>query len=242
MALGTLVCGVVCYLAGQCALLYLVAFVGDFAVPRTVSSGPLWRTGPALAADLGLLVAFGLQHSLMARQSCKGVWGKRVPAALERSAYVLASALALGLLFWGWRPLPALVWRVTAPWAQVLLWALFGLGWAIVVASTFHLGHFELFGLGQAWRRFRGQPAPAQAFRDPGLYRLVRHPLMLGFLLAFWAAPRMDLGHLVFTCGMTLYILAGTLFEERDLRRSLGRAYEDYRKRVPMLLPWTRRR
>ena len=241
MGLLILACGVVCYASFLLAFLYLMAFLGDFGVPRTVSSGPALAAGPALAQDLALLLGFGLQHSLMARQGFKRVWTRLVPAALERSVYVLASSLALALLFRYWRPLPAAVWTVTTPALSGLLWAVFGLGWAVVLASSFHLSHAGLFGLSQVWQHFRGQPAQSPPFRTPGLYRLVRHPLMLGFLLAFWATPRMDAGHLLFAAVMTLYILAGTHFEERDLRRSLGPDYEAYRQRVPRLLPWPRR-
>ncbi len=242
MGLLVLVCGALCYAGFLAAFTYLVGFVGDFAVPRTVSSGPLVPAGTALAVDLALLAAFGLQHSLMARQGFKRGWIRLVPPALERSVYVLASSLALALLFWGWRPLPAPVWNLTAPGARWAMEGVFWLGWVMVLVSTFHLSHGGLFGLSQAWRRFRGQPERELSFRTPGLYRLVRHPLMLGFLLAFWATPSMDAGHLLLASGMTLYILVGTHFEEKDLRRTLGPDYEAYRREVPMLLPLPRRR
>jgi len=237
-----LVCGIVCYLGFLAAFLYLIAFVGDLGVPRTVSHGPIWPAGPALALDLALLAGFGLQHSVMARPGFKRLWIRLVHPALERSVYVLAASLALALLFGWWRPLPAPVWEVTAPLPRGVLLGTFWLGWAVVLASSFHLSHAGLFGLSQPWRHWQGLPERDLPFRTPGLYRLVRHPLMLGFLLAFWATPRMDLGHLVFTLGMTVYILVGTRLEERELRRSLGKAYDDYRRRVPMLVPLPRPR
>jgi protein-S-isoprenylcysteine O-methyltransferase Ste14 len=243
MGLLVLACGIGCYLAFLAALGYLVAFVGDLGVARSVSSGPALPWGAALAVDLGLLLGFGLQHSLMARAGGKRFWARRLAPELERSAYVLCSSLALGLLFLGWRPLPAPLWTLSAAGPRVLLWTLFWAGWALVLASSCQLSHASLFGLSQAWRRFRGLPAQDLPFRTPVLYRLVRHPLMLGFLVAFWATPRMDVGHLLFALGMTGYILIGTHFEERDLRRTLGATYEAYRRRVPMLLPrpWGRR-
>lgn len=234
--------GVICYGAFLAAFAYLVAFVGDLGVPRSLGHGPEQARLPALAGNLALLLVFGLQHSLMARPGCKRMLTRLLPQALERSVYVLASCLALGLLFLGWRPLPAPVWQVAAAGPRLLLWALFALGWGVVLASSFQLSHAGLFGLSQVWRHFRGLPEEALAFRTPGLYRLVRHPLMLGFLLAFWATPRMDAGHLLFAGAMTGYILIGTRLEERELRRSLGAAYDAYRARVPMLLPWPRPR
>jgi len=232
--------GVFCYLAVLVALAYLVGFVGDLGVARSVSRGPVLPWGAALFRDLALLLGFGLQHSLMARKGFKRSWTRMLPPALERSVYVLCSSLALGLLFRAWSPLPAPVWEVAAPLGHWLLWLLFSSGWALVVASSFQLSHAGLFGLSQVWRQARGLPEGALPFRSPGLYRLVRHPLMLGFLLAFWATPRMDAGHLLFAAGMTGYILVGLHFEERDLRRTLGPAYAAYRERVPMLLPWPR--
>lgn len=242
MARVVFVGGVVCYAAFLAAFLYLIGFVGDLGVPRSVSTGPLLPWSAALAQDLALLLAFGLQHSVMARPGFKRAWTRTVPAALERSAYVLCTCLVLVLLFLGWRPLPAPVWAVAAGPARAALWAVFALGWALVLASSFHLSHAELFGLAQSWRGYRGLAHREPAFRTPGLYRLVRHPLMLGFLLAFWATPRMDAGHLLFAMAMSCYILVGTRFEERDLRRSLGDEYAAYCRRVPMLLPLPRRR
>lgn len=231
-----------CYGLFLVVFLVLVVFVGDLGGARSVSSGPAVCWAEALARDLTVLLVFGLQHSLMARQAFKRAWTRRVSPALERSTYVLVSCLALALLFWAWRPLPARIWEVTAPVARGGLWVMFGAGWILALASTFQLNHGALFGLSQVWHHFRGRPNPEVAFQTPGLYRLVRHPLMLGFLVAFWATPSMDAGHLLFATVMTLYILVGTHFEERDLKRSLGPAYEAYRHRVPGLLPLPRPR
>jgi len=234
--------GVVCYGAFLCTFGYLVAFVGDLGVPRSIAVGPAVPWPEALGRDLGLLLAFGLQHSLMARQGFKRAWSRVVPQALERSVYVLASCLVLAALFLGWRPLPSTVWEVPAGAGRAVLQGMAFLGWAVALASSFHLSHAGLFGLEQAWLGARGLAPRDPPFRTPGLYRLVRHPLMLGFLLAFWATPRMDAGHLLFAAAMTGYILVGTRCEERDLRRCLGGRYAEYCRRVPMLLPWPRRR
>ncbi len=242
MGFVALLYGSFCYLAFLAAFGYLVGFVGDLGVPRSVSLGPPAGAGAAALGDAGLLALFALQHSLMARPACKRILARILPDALERSTYVLASSLALGLLFRFWRPLPAPVWELANPLARGLLWALFWAGVLLALASTFLISHADLFGLGQAWRRFRGRPEPERGFQACGLYRHVRHPLMSGFLLAFWATPRMTLGHLLFAVAITGYILAGTWLEERDLVRTLGPAYGDYRRRVPRFIPWPRRR
>ena len=242
MGFVALLYGSFCYLAFLAAFGYLVAFVGDLGVPRSVSLGPPAASGAAALGDAGLLALFALQHSLMARAGWKRIQDRFLPAGLERSTYVLASSVALGLLFWLWRPLPAPVWDLSPPLARGLLRALFWSGVLLALASTFLISHADLFGLGQAWRRFRGRPEPARGFQACGLCRHVRHPLMSGFLLAFWATPRMSLGHLLFAAGITGYILAGTWLEERDLVRTLGPAYADYRRRVPRFIPrpWRR--
>ena len=231
-----------CYLAFLAAFGYLVAFVGDLGVPRSVSAGPAGPPGQALALDLALLALFGLQHSLMARPAFKRAWTRIVPAAAERSTYVLLSSLALALLFRFWRPIPGAVWDLRHPLLRLGAWACFWAGVALALASTFMISHADLFGLRQAWFRFRGLPYREPPFRLTALYARVRHPLMLGFLAAFWAAPRMTLGHLVFAAGMTGYILAGTLLEERDLLRQLGPGYAEYRRQVPRFfpVPWRR--
>jgi len=234
--------GLLCYLAFLAAFGYLVAFAGDLGVPRSVSAGPPGPAGPALAADLALLALFAAQHSLMARPGFKRAWTRIVPPAAERSTYVLLSSLALALLFRCWRPIPGTVWELRQPLAQLAVRAVFWAGAALALASSFLISHADLFGLRQAWCRFRARPYREPAFRPNWVYARVRHPLMLGFLATFWAAPRMTLGHLVFACGTSLYILAGTLLEERDLLRALGADYAVYRRRVPRFfpVPWRR--
>jgi len=237
LGLLALLYGSFCYLGFLAAFGYLVGFVGDLGLPRSVSHGPAAPAATAWLADTGLLALFALQHSVMARPAFKRAWTRVVPAAVERSTYVLLSSLALGLLFLGWRPLPGVVWELAGPLPRCLLWGLFWAGVLTVLASTFLISHADLFGLGPAWRRWRGLPEPERGFRATALYRHVRHPLMSGFLLTFWATPRMTLGHLLFAAVATGYILVGTWLEERDLVRTLGPDYEAYRLRVPRFLP-----
>jgi protein-S-isoprenylcysteine O-methyltransferase Ste14 len=216
--------------------------VGDFGVPRTVDAGgPYSPTGVALVINAVLLGIFGLQHSIMARQGFKRVWTKLVPEPVERSTYVLFTSLALILLFWQWRPIPTLVWDVQSPPGRYVLWGLFGLGWLLVLLSTFLINHFDLFGLRQVWRHLRGRDAAPVGFREPFLYRLVRHPLYVGFIVAFWAIPGMTVGHLEFALVATAYILVAVRFEEHDLAR-VHPEYAGYRQRVPMLVPGLGRR
>lgn len=232
-----LVYGVLCYLAFFVTFLYAIGFVGDLVVPRSIDSGsaaPFWT---ALLGDLGLLGLFALQHSGMARPGFKRWWTKLVPEPVERSTYVLLASAALALLFWLWRPLPQVVWSVEASAARWALWALYGLGWGLVLVSTFMISHAHLFGVRQAGDYALGRRPWQPGFRTPGLYRHVRHPIMAGFLVAFWATPHMTLGHLVFALGTTGYILGALQLEERDLRRAFGEAYDHYRRRVPMLVP-----
>jgi protein-S-isoprenylcysteine O-methyltransferase Ste14 len=233
--------GSACYLAFLAAFAYLVAFAGDLGVPRSVSVGPDGSWGRALAVDLGLLALFALQHSVMARPWFKRAWTRVVAPAVERSTYVLLSSLALAACFRFWRPLPAPVWALEQPWLRLATWTLFWAGVALVLASTFLISHFDLFGLRQVWLRCRNRPYAEPEFRLNALYARVRHPLMLGFLIVFWATPRMTLGHLLFAAGASAYILAGTLLEERDLLRSLGPRYAAYLKSVPRFFPRLRR-
>lgn len=204
--------------------LYLIAFVGNLGVPRSVDVGPAAAPATAFAVDLLLIALFGLQHSVMARPAFKRWVTRFVPAPIERSTFVLAGSLVLALLFWQWRPLAGTVWRADGGIA-VLLWSLCALGWATVLLSTFLINHFDLFGLRQSWLHLLDRPLVPLKFRTTLLYRLVRHPIMLGFLLAFWFTPHMTVGHLLFAAGMTVYILVGVHFEERDLVRSLGKDY-----------------
>ena len=234
--------GLAAYLAFLAAFACLVIFVGDLGAPRSVSVGPAAAPGAALAVDLGLLALFALQHSLMARPAFKRAWTRLIPSEAERSTYVLASSLALGLLYWGWRPLPGMVWQAGPPALRLGLQALFWAGVALALASTFLISHAGLFGLGQAWARFRGRPYREPPFRLTALYARVRHPLMLGFLVVLWAAPTLTWSRLLFAAGMTVYILAGTWLEERDLLRVLGPDYAAYRRTVPRFFPMPGRR
>ena len=221
------------------AFLYAIAFVGDLLVPKTIDSGPPGPWIAALAVDTVLLGIFAVQHSVMARPAFKR-WSTRiVPVGIERSTYVMASSLCLVLLFWQWRPLGAMVWALDGVAAGVVR-GVFVLGWLVVLASTFMLSHFELFGLTQAYAAFRDRTVGTIPFHTPMLYELVRHPIMLGFVIAFWAAPVMTLGHLLFAVATTLYILIALQLEERDLVAAFGAQYSDYRRRVPMLVPFTR--
>jgi methanethiol S-methyltransferase len=234
--------GVVAYLIFFATFLYLIAFVGDLpGVPRTVDRGPEASLGAALAIDLALIALFGLQHSVMARKGFKAAWARVVPAPVERSTYVIFASLALILMFLLWRPIPLQVWEVEGAGAAIL-WALFALGWMIVLVSTFLINHFELFGLHQVWANMRGADIPSPVFRQPFFYKLVRHPLYTGFFIAFWATPQMTAGHLLLAAGMSVYMLIAIRYEERDLVGLFGRDYEEYRGRVGMLAPRLRRR
>lgn len=217
--------------------LYLIGFVGDVAaLPRTVDRGLEGPLGQAIAVDLALIALFGVQHSVMARQGFKRAWTRIVPKQAERSVYVLAASLALIVLFAFWHPIEGTVWRATGALATVL-WVVFAIGWALVLLSTFLINHFELFGLQQAWFHARGREAAAPQFRQPLLYKLVRHPLYSGFIIAFWATPHMTYGHLLLAAGMSVYIVIAIQHEERDLVGLFGTDYEEYRVRVGMLAP-----
>lgn len=229
----------VCYAVFLATFLYAIAFVTGIGVPRHVDSGPAAPFATALAIDVALLLLFAVQHSGMARPAFKRWWTRIVPAPIERSTYVLASSLVLALLFWQWRPLLQVVWHVDAEAGRIALYAAAAVGWLLVLSSTFLINHFDLFGLRQAWFHARGQrPALDTRFVTRAFYRIVRHPLMLGFLIAFWAAPTMTLGHLLFSLATTGYILVAVKFlEERDLVAQFGETYREYQRTVPMLLP-----
>ena len=231
-----LIYGLTSYLIFSLSFAYTPAFLGDFLVPRTIDVGPDSASVHAILIDIILLGLFAIQHSVMARPAFKRWWTRIVPASCERSTYVLISSLLLVLIFWQWRPIPATVWRVEG-WPAALLMAVFWLGWLIALLSTFQIDHFELFGVRQVVDALRGAAGGMQAFKTPLLYRLVRHPLMFGMLLAFWATPHMTAGHLLFAVMSTAYILVGVRLEERDLVAAFGASYEQYRRRVPMLLP-----
>lgn len=229
--------GIVCYGISLAALLYGIAFVGGFAAPKTIDTGAAGVTSTSMLIDLALIALFAAPHSIMARPGFKRWWTRIVPPAVERSTYVLVASLLLGLLFWQWRPLPGPVWHVTQPIAVAALWALFATGWAIAFLSTFLINHFEMFGLSQVFARVAGRVVPSPQFATPLFYRLVRHPLYIGLLLAFWSTPRMSAGHLLFAVANTFYILIGIQLEERDLVGAFGERYHRYRDEVGMLIP-----
>lgn len=221
--------------------LYAIGFVGNLFVPKSIDTGGEGDLAAALLVDALLIGLFALQHSVMARPGFKAAWTTIVPAPIERATYVLVSSLLFFFVFWQWRAMPQVVWQVEGEPARMAVWGLFCVGWLVAVASTHMISHWDLFGLRQVMLDFRGTPYTQVPFAARGFYRLVRHPLMLGFLIAFWAAPTMTLGHLFFAAAMTVYILVALQFEEKDLLAALGEAYRDYRRRVPMLFPWGRR-
>lgn len=233
-----LLVGGIIYAIFFATFLYLIGFTAALPqLPRTVDRGPFAPVPIALAIDVALIALFGVQHSVMARPAFKARWTRIVPPALERSVYVLFASLALILLFAFWRPLPAVLWSVENPALRIMLWALFGAGWGIVLLSTFLINHFELFGLHQVWLHLRGRHAAAPTFRTPFLYRLVRHPLYSGFFLAFWSTPTMTVGHLVLALGLSAYMLIAIGHEERDLIGVFGDDYARYRRTTGMLIP-----
>jgi len=234
--------GVVCYGVFLVTFLYAIAFVEGLPVPRTVDTGgPSSTPATGLLIDVLLLTLFAVQHSAMARRGFKEVWTRIVPKPIERSTYVLAASTCLIVLFALWRPIPAVLWNVQTPVVRVAILALSALGWILALFSTLLLNHFELFGLRQVYLAARRKEPPSPHFRTPWLYGFVRHPLYLGFIIAFWAAPTMTLGHFVFALGMLGYILAAIQFEERDLVREYGARYLAYRERVRALVPIPRR-
>ncbi len=234
--------GVVSYAVFFGSFLYALGFVGNFAVPRTLDSAPVAGFGPSLLVDLGLLGLFAVQHSVMARPAFKRWLTKHVPESAERSTYVLASSAALIAMFVFWQPLGGMVWSVTDPLIQGIVWGAFAFGWLLVLVATFLINHFDLFGLRQVWLQLVDRPYADIGFRTPGPYKVVRHPLYVGWLFAFWATPTMSVSHLVFAIATTGYILVAIRLEERDLVVQLGQAYRDYRERVPALIPFTRSR
>ena len=229
--------GVVVYALFFGTFLYAIAFTGNLLVPKTIDSGPEGPLVPALVIDTLLLGLFAIQHSVMARPAFKRWWTRFVPHAVERTTYVLLASLVLVALFVHWQPILAPVWSVTNPAGILAIQVVFWLGYGLVLLSTFLLNHFELFGLRQVWARLRGRELPAPQFRTPFLYKRTRHPLYLGFLLAFWAAPTMTAGHLLFAVATSGYILIGIWLEERDLIDLFGDQYRRYREQVSMLIP-----
>ena len=230
--------GLVSYVIFFVTFLYSIGFVTDLVVPKTIDSGAVVPLSEAIIVNLVLMSVFAVQHSVMARQGFKQWWTKFVPVSVERTTYVLFASLALILLFWQWRPMPAIVWSIANPQIAMAVMALSFVGWFIVLLSTFLISHFELFGLHQVVSNFTGRDMPAPRFRTPLFYRFVRHPIYLGFVIAFWAAPVMSVGHLLFAAVTTAYMLVAITLEERDLITVFGDEYRNYRGRVPMLLPW----
>lgn len=229
--------GATCYVAFLGTFVYALGFVGGFGVPRTIDSDRAGPLATALLVDLGLLGLFAVQHSAMARPAFKRWLTRFVPEAAERSTYVLLSSAALALLFWQWRPMGGVVWSVEHPTLRLVLYGGFAFGWLLVLITTFLINHFDLFGLRQVWCYFRGVPRAPLPFVVPGPYRLVRHPLYVGWMCAFWFTPTMTAAHLVFALATTGYILLAIRLEERDLIAAHGADYERYRARTPMLVP-----
>lgn len=239
-ALGALTYALVSYLLFAATFcVYWVAFLADRWVPVTVNHRPgeTLPLGAAVAVDLGLVLLFGLQHSVMARPGFKRWWKRFVPPASERSTYVLLASVCLALLMAFWQPIEAVVWDVDAPLGRALLWSLFALGLPVSTLASFQIDHFDLFGLRQAWFRFRNRPYAPPELVEPWLYRVVRHPIQLGVLLLLWPLPTMTGGHLLLAVSMTVYVLIGLAFEERDLIAVFGERYREYRRRVPKLIP-----
>jgi protein-S-isoprenylcysteine O-methyltransferase Ste14 len=234
--------GVVCYLAFFGTILYAIGFVGNLFVPKTIDGDPQTSLMVAILIDTSLLLLFALQHSIMARPTFKRWWTRIIPEALERSTFVLLSSLCLILLMWKWQPLGGIVWSVENDVAKTILLIAYLSGWGIVFISTFLINHFDLFGLRQTWMYFRGKPYTQLVFRLPDFYKIVRHPLYVGFLVAFWSASTMTFTHLLFAILTTGYILVAIRFEEKDLIKQFGEKYIDYKKVAPMLLPFIRKK
>jgi protein-S-isoprenylcysteine O-methyltransferase Ste14 len=231
--------GVLCYAFFFVVFLYAIGFVGGVGVPKGIDDGRAASLPAALLIDALLLAVFAVQHSVMARPAFKAMWTRIVPAPVERSTYVLFSSLALALVYWQWRPIvQPVIWQATMPWLVILLWVLFALGWLIVFVSTFLISHFDLFGLSQVWAFARRREPHELEFTTPFFYKAVRHPIYLGFIVAFWATPKMTLGHLVFAVATTAYMLIAVQFEERDLVAQFGERYLKYRASVSMIVPW----
>ncbi|MGZ5896996.1 MAG: methanethiol S-methyltransferase [Xanthobacteraceae bacterium] len=230
--------GIVCYAITVATLLYAIGFVENLPVPKSIDTGETASLLVAIAVNLVVMSIFAIQHSVMARKGFKNWWTQFVPASIERSTYCLFASLSLILLFWQWVPLPAVVWQIHDSQIAMAVMAISFLGWVIVFTSTFLINHFELFGLHQVANNLTGSPMPQMRFRTPLYYKFVRHPIYLGLVVAFWAAPTVTVGHLLFAAVTTAYILVGIMLEERDLIDTFGEEYLRYKERVSMLIPW----
>jgi methanethiol S-methyltransferase len=230
--------GIASYVVFFVTFLYAIGFVEGLIVLKTIDAGPVAPMMEALIVNLLLMSLFAVQHSVMARKQFKRWWTRFVPSSVERATYVLFASLALALLLWQWRPMPIVVWQITNPQIAIAVTVLSFIGWAIVLTSTFLINHFELFGLHQVANNLTGRSMPTPRFRTPLYYQFVRHPIYLGFIIAFWATPTMTIGHLLFAAVTTAYIIVGALLEEKDLIEMFGDDYRHYRKRVSMLIPW----
>jgi protein-S-isoprenylcysteine O-methyltransferase Ste14 len=229
--------GVVCHLLFVAIFVYMAGFVGNLLVPKTIDVGQSMSTAWAILMDLGLIALFGVQHSLMARPAFKQLWTKLIPPPIERSTYVLISNLVCFVLMWQWQGIDIVVWDVHHPIGRAVLWGIFAAGWLLVFLTSLMINHFDLFGTRQVWLELRGQPYTPLPFRTPMLYKYIRHPLYVGWALAFWATPTMTLGHLLFAGSLTIYMVLAARIEERDLVDYYGDAYRAYQRRVGQFMP-----
>lgn len=234
--------GLICYLISLITLTYSVGFIGNFIVSKTLDSYSDTNLINGILIDVSLIALFGIQHSLMARQNFKKWWAKIIPDPIERSTYVLMASLTLLLLFWQWHSLGGIIWNIQNPIVSNIIYGIFALGWLIVLISTFMINHFDLFGLRQVYLYLRGEEYEYLGFRIPGFYKYIRHPIMLGFVIVFWATPTMTFSHLIFALGTTIYMLVGIKLEEVDMISIYGDLYQEYRQKVSMLIPIPRRK
>ena len=238
----SLLYGLLCYAPALATLLYLIGFVGNLIVPKTIDSEPQTSLLNAILIDASLVLLFALQHSIMARPAFKLRWTKIIPEHLERSTYILLASLCLLLMMWQWQPIGGVVWLIKNETIKTILLITYLVGWAIVFIATFLINHFDLFGLRQAWLYFRGKPYTQLLFRTPFFYRFVRHPLYLGLVIAFWSTPVMTIAHLLFAVLTTSYILTAIQFEEKDLTDHFGEQYKDYKRTKPMIIPFIKKK
>ena len=239
--IGCFLYGAVVYVVFLATFSYMIGFVGNLVVPKSIDTGEAGPTGLAIVVNALLLSLFAIQHTIMARPGFKAWWTKIVPAAIERSTFVLVTCIVLILMVWQWRAMPEIVWSVESTMGRYLLFGMFASGWALVLYATFCIAHFDLFGLRQVVLHLQGKNYTHPGFAMPWLYKMVRNPLMLGFLLAFWSTPVMTQGHLLFSILVTGYVFVGIQFEERDLLKALGEQYRLYRARTPMIFPFPKR-